>query len=316
MSAYIVKRILISIFVVFAVSIFSFMILQIMPGDPARLALGYEASEEDVQTLREKMNLDKPVVTQYILWVKGVARGDFGQSVIYKQPIDKMMAERVPRTLTLGIPALFIAAPLGIVVGVISAVRRGKPLDQILTFLTTVSMGMPVFWTGILSVFIFSVELKILPLQGYVSPSQDFGQYVYKAILPVFCMALPMIAGIARQTRTNMLDSINQDHIRTARANGLPERSIIFRHALKNAMIPIITVIGMQVRVVIGGSLLVEKVFNVAGLGTILTSSINTRDYIVVMVGVLIISLITVAVNLVVDILYGVIDPRIRLSRR
>lgn len=316
MSAYIIKRILISIFVVFAVSVFSFMILQIMPGDPARLALGYEASEEDVQALREELNLDKPLVTQYFLWIKGVFQGDFGQSVIYKQPINKMMAERVPRTLSLGVPALCIAAPLGILVGVISAVRRGKALDQILTFLTTVSMGMPVFWTGILSVFIFSVWLKILPLQGYVSPSQNFGQYVYKAILPVFCMALPMIAGIARQTRTNMLDSINQDFIRTARANGLSERSVVFKHALKNAMIPIITVIGMQIRVVIGGSLLVEKVFNVAGLGTILTSSINSRDYIVVMVGVLIISLITVAVNLVVDILYGVIDPRIRLSRR
>lgn len=316
MSAYIVKRILISIFVIFAVSVFSFMILQIMPGDPVRLALGYEAAEEDVQALREELNLDKPIVTQYILWIKGVVHGDFGKSVIYKQEINKMMAERVPRTLTLGVPALLISAPLGILVGVISAVRRGKIIDQVLTFLTTVTMGMPVFWTGILSIFIFSVELKILPLQGYVSPSVNFGQYVYKAILPVLCMALPMIAGIARQTRTNMLDSINQDYIRTARANGLSERSVIFKHALKNAMIPIITVIGMQVRVVIGGSLLVEKVFNVAGLGTILTSSINTRDYIVVMVGVLIISLITVVVNLVVDVLYGVIDPRIRLSRR
>lgn len=316
MSAFIVKRIFISIFVIFAVSIFSFMILQIMPGDPARLALGYEASEEDVQALREKLNLDKPIITQYVLWIKGVVQGDFGQSVIYKQPINKMMAERVPRTLTLGIPALLVAAPLGIIVGVISAVRRGKALDQILTFLTTVAMGMPIFWTGILSVFIFSVELKLLPLQGYVSPTEDFGQYVTKAILPVFCMALPMIAGIARQTRTNMLDSINQDYIRTARANGLSERSVVFRHALKNAMIPIITVIGMQIRIVVGGSLLVEKVFNVAGLGSILTSSINSRDYIVVMVGVLIISLITVVVNLIVDILYGVIDPRIRLSRR
>lgn len=287
-----------------------------MPGDPVRLALGYEAAEEDVQALREELNLDKPIVTQYILWIKGVVHGDFGKSVIYKQEINKMMAERVPRTLTLGVPALLISAPLGILVGVISAVRRGKIIDQVLTFLTTVTMGMPVFWTGILSIFIFSVELKILPLQGYVSPSVNFGQYVYKAILPVLCMALPMIAGIARQTRTNMLDSINQDYIRTARANGLSERSVIFKHALKNAMIPIITVIGMQVRVVIGGSLLVEKVFNVAGLGTILTSSINTRDYIVVMVGVLIISLITVVVNLVVDVLYGVIDPRIRLSRR
>ncbi len=292
------------------------MILQIMPGDPVRLALGYEASEEDVQAMREELNLDKPLVTQYFMWINGVLHGDFGKSVIYKQEINKMMAERVPRTLSLGIPALLISAPLGILVGVISSVRRGKAIDQILTFLTTVMMGMPVFWTGILSIFVFSVQLKILPLQGYVSPSVDFGQYVYKAILPVLCMALPLIAGIARQTRTNMLDSINQDYIRTARANGLSERNVVFKHALKNAMIPIITVIGMQVRIVIGGSLLVEKVFNVAGLGSILTSSINTRDYIVVMVGVLIISLITVVVNLVVDVLYGVIDPRIRLSRR
>lgn len=316
MGSFIIKRVLISLFVVFAVSIFSFFIMKIMPGDPARLSLGFEAAEADVQALREEMNLDKPLVTQYVLWINGVLHGDFGESVISHQSIGDIIKERVPRTIALGVPALLVSIPLGIVVGVISAVRRGKALDQILTFLSTLFMGMPVFWTSILSVFLFSIELKLLPLQGYTSPFVDFGQYVTKAILPVLCLALPMIAGLARQTRTNMLDAINQDFIRTARASGLSEGSVIFRHALKNAMIPIISFISVQVRVVIGGSLLVEKVFSVAGLGTTLTTSIAQRDYLIVISCVLIISLITVGVNLIVDILYGIIDPRIRLQRR
>lgn len=316
MVSYIAKRLLIAVFVIFVVSVFAFSLMQIMPGDPARLALGFEASEADVQALREEMNLDKPVVEQYILWIQNMFKGDFGQSVIYKRPVADIIGERLPRTLTIGVCALLVSAPLGILVGVVCAVRRGKLLDQILTFLTTVSLGMPVFWAGILGIMLFAVTFQILPIQGYVAPGENFGDFIHHAILPVACMSLAMISMIARQTRTNMLDSINQDYVRTARANGLGEGSVIYKHALKNALIPIVTTIGMQVRIVIGGSLLVEKLFNIAGIGQLLTTSINQRDYLIVQSCTLIITLFTVGANLVVDILYGFIDPRIRLSRR
>ena len=316
MSTYIIKRLLISVFIVFVVSIFSFSLIQIMPGDPARLALGYEASEEDVQALREEMNLDKPILTQYVLWIQGLFQGDLGRSVIYKQPVSELLAERLPRTVFIGVPALVLAAPIGVLIGIICAVRRGKLSDQILTFLMTLGIGMPVFWLGIIGIYVFAVWLKLLPVQGYTSPLENVGMYVRQAILPVSCMAIGMIAGIARQTRTNMLDSINQDYVRTARANGLTERSVIYKHALKNALIPVVTIIGMQVRIVIGGSLLVEQLFNIAGLGSTLTTAINNRDYLIVQNCTLLIALFTVVANLIVDILYGFIDPRIRLSRR
>ena len=316
MTTYIIRRILISLLVVFLVSVFSFSLLQIMPGDPARLALGYEASEEDVQALREEMNLDKPILTQYYLWLKNLFQGDLGDSVIYKRPVEDMIAERLPRTVSLGVFALVAGIPLGIICGVICAVNRGTFADQGITFAMTMIMGMPVFWIGILAILVFAIWLRILPIQGYTPPTQDFGDFVYHAILPVLCMALGMSASLTRQTRTNVLDSINQDYVRTARANGLSEKSVVYKHALKNALIPVITIVGMQVRVVIGGSLLVEQLFNIPGLGTLLTTALNNRDYMIVQNCTLLISLFTVAANLVVDIAYGFVDPRIRLNRR
>lgn len=316
MTTYIIRRILISLLVVFLVSVFSFSLLQIMPGDPARLALGYEASEEDVQTLRAQMNLDKPILVQYGLWVKNLFKGDLGDSVIYKRPVADMIAERLPRTVNIGICALIVGIPLGILFGILCAVKRGKVVDQIITFLMTVFMGMPVFWMGILGILIFSIWLRVLPIQGYTPPTKDFGDFIYHAILPVMCMSLGMSAGLSRQTRTNILDSITQDYIRTARANGLSEGSVVYKHALKNALIPVITIVGMQVRIVVGGSMLVEQLFNIPGLGTLLTTALNNRDYLIVQNCTLLISLFTVAANLLVDIAYGFVDPRIRLTRR
>ena len=316
MTTHIIRRILISLLVVFLVSVFSFSLLQIMPGDPARLALGYEASEEDVQTLREQMNLDKPILVQYGLWVKNLFKGDLGDSVIYKRPVADMIAERLPRTVNIGICALIVGIPLGIFFGILCAVKRGKVVDQIITFLMTVFMGMPVFWMGILGILIFSIWLRVLPIQGYTPPTKDFGDFIYHAILPVMCMSLGMSAGLSRQTRTNILDSITQDYIRTARANGLSEGSVVYKHALKNALIPVITIVGMQVRIVVGGSMLVEQLFNIPGLGTLLTTALNNRDYLIVQNCTLLISLFTVAANLLVDIAYGFVDPRIRLTRR
>jgi len=316
MLGYLVQRVFISILVVFLVSLFAFSLMQVLPGDPARLALGWEASQDDVDALRKDLNLDKPLLSQYWLWIKNLFNGNFGKSIMYNRPIGDILAERLPRTVAIGIPALIIAVMLGIGSGIISAIRRGKLVDQVLTFLMTMGVGTPVFWVGILGIYVFAIGLKILPIQGFVSPFDDFGKYVHKAILPVFCLSLGLIASVARQTRSNMLEVINQDFIRTARANGIAERSVIFKHALRNALIPIITIIALQMRIVIGGSLLVEQVFNIAGLGSLLTAAIGGRDYLIVQGCVLLISMFTVACNLIVDILYGFVDPRIREAKR
>lgn len=316
MGKFIIKRVLISIIVVFLVSVFAFSLMHILPGDPARLTLGEEASQEDVDALRKELNLDKPVLEQYFIWIGGVFRGDFGRSIQYHRPVLDIMLERLPRTVAIGLPTLVISVIVGLAFGIISAVRRGKVIDQIITFLATIGMGTPVFWLGILGIYVFSMKLGILPIQGFTSPTEDFAKYVHQAILPVFCLSTHQVASISRQTRTNMLDVINQDYIRTARANGIKTSSIIFKHALRNALIPIVTVIAMQVRVVIGGSLIVEQVFNIAGIGQLLQTAVGNRDYLIVQGAVLVISLVTVGCNLLVDILYGVVDPRIRKTQR
>lgn len=316
MLNFLLKRIGISILIVFMVSLFAFSLMHILPGDPARLALGEEASQEDVDALRRELNLDKPLVTQYVLWIEGILKGDFGDSILYNRPVTDMLLEKLPKTVSIGLPALIISATLGIAFGIVSAVKRGKLADQIITFLATIGAGTPTFWIGILCIYFFSLRLKILPIQGWVSPAEDFGQFVLHAILPVFCLSLHLVASVARQTRSNMLDVISQDYIRTARANGISERSVIFRHTLKNTLIPIITIIALQVRVVIGGSLMVEQVFNISGIGYMVKMAIMNRDYLVVQSSVLIISLVTVACNLLVDILYGIINPQVRKSWR
>ena len=316
MGKFIIKRVLISIVVVFLVSVFAFSLMHILPGDPARLSLGEEASQEDVDALREAVNLIKPVLEQYFIWISGIFRGDFGQSIQYHRPVLDIMQERLPRTVAIGLPTLVISTIIGIAFGIISAIRRGKFIDQVITFLATIGMGTPVFWIGILGIYLFAMRLGILPIQGFTSPTEDFAKYVHQAILPVFCLSTHQVASVSRQTRTNMLDVINQDYIRTAKANGIRPSSIVFKHALRNALIPIVTVIAMQVRMVIGGSLIVEQVFNIAGIGQLLQTAVGNRDYLIVQGAVLVISLVTVGCNLLVDILYGVVDPRIRKTQR
>lgn len=314
MVTYIIRRVLISLLIVFLISIFAFSLMHVLPGDPARISLGEEASQEAVDELRAEWNLDKPLLTQYWLWVSGIFTKDFGESYAFNRPVYDIISERLPRTLAIGVPAIVIAAIFGVCFGILSAVKRGKWLDQVLTVISTLGLGTPSFWLGIFCIYVFALELKWFPVQGFTSPSKDFAKYVYMAILPVFCMSFQLQASVARQTRSNMLEVVNQDYIRTARANGLSETRIIFRHALKNALIPVVTIIGLQVRIAIGGSLIVENVFNIPGIGNMLTTGVINRDYVLVQTGVLIVSLFTVGCNLLVDILYGFIDPRIRES--
>ena len=311
---FIVKKVLLSIVTVFAISIFAFLIMQMTPGDPVRAMLGAEADEEIVEATRTELNLDKPLVVQYTLWLRNALRGDFGTSLVLNQDIGETLATRIPVTLSLTIPALIISLVLGILIGVLCAVHRGSALDQIMTVLMTTMNGIPVFWIGIMMMYFFGVKLGWLPLMGYTSPFEDFGQYVAKAVMPVTIMAFGPLSSIARQVRTNMLEVINQDYIRTARANGLSESSVKYKHALKNSLIPVITLIALQVRSLVGGSLLGEQVFSIAGMGRLIMVSVMNKDYLVVQATVFVISLFVVVCNLILDISYGLVDPRIRLT--
>ena len=311
---FIVKKVLLSIVTVFAISIFAFLIMQMTPGDPVRAMLGAEADEAIIEATRTELNLDKPLVVQYTLWLKHALRGDFGTSLVLNQDIGEILATRIPVTLSLTIPALIISLILGILIGVLCAVHRGSALDQIMTVLMTTMNGIPVFWIGIMMMYFFGVKLGWLPLMGYTSPFEDFGQYVAKAVMPVTIMAFGPLSSIARQVRTNMLEVINQDYIRTARANGLSENSVKYKHALKNSLIPVITLIALQVRSLVGGSLLGEQVFSIAGMGRLIMVSVMNKDYLVVQATVFVISLFVVACNLILDISYGLVDPRIRLT--
>lgn len=311
---FIVKKVLLSIVTVFAISIFAFLIMQMTPGDPVRAMLGAEADEAIVEATRTELNLDKPLVVQYVLWLKNALRGDFGTSLVLNQDIGEILATRIPVTLSLTVPALIISLILGILIGVLCAVHRGSFLDQVMTVLMTTMNGIPVFWIGIMMMYFFGVKMGWLPLMGYTSPFEDFGQYVAKAVMPVTIMAFGPLSSIARQVRTNMLEVINQDYIRTARANGLPEGSVKYKHALKNSLIPVITLIALQVRSLVGGSLLGEQVFSIAGMGRLIMVSVMNKDYLVVQATVFVISLFVVACNLILDISYGLVDPRIRLN--
>lgn len=311
---FIVKKVLLSIVTVFAISIFAFLIMQMTPGDPVRAMLGAEADEEIVEATRTELNLDKPLVVQYTLWLRNALRGDFGTSLVLNQDIGEILATRIPVTLSLTIPALIISLVLGILIGVLCAVHRGSALDQIMTVLMTTMNGIPVFWIGIMMMYFFGVKLGWLPLMGYTSPFEDFGQYVAKAVMPVTIMAFGPLSSIARQVRTNMLEVINQDYIRTARANGLSESSVKYKHALKNSLIPVITLIALQVRSLVGGSLLGEQVFSIAGMGRLIMVSVMNKDYLVVQATVFVISLFVVVCNLILDISYGLVDPRIWLT--
>jgi peptide/nickel transport system permease protein len=296
------------------VTILSFSILHIIPGDPAAIMLGAEASQEQIDTLRHELLLDQPLASQYWHWLSQVFTGDFGKSLKYGEPVRKIIAERIPVTLNLSIIALILSVILGITAGVICAVRRGGILDSAVTVLANLGIAVPAFWLAILGIYFFGLKLGWLPIQGYVSPFDDFWLSIRKSVMPVICLAIPSIAVLARQTRSSMLDVIRQDYIRTAWSKGLSERAIVMVHALKNALIPIVTLLGLQLRLVVGGSVVVETVFNIPGMGRLIVNSTFDKDFVTVQAVTLVIAIVVLFANLLVDISYGWLDPRIRYS--
>jgi len=308
----ITRRVIQTFAVLIIVTFIVFLLLYLIPGDPARTMLGIEASAQDVAAFRSQLGLDRPMMVQFGSWLFHVLQGDLGRSIQFHQPVSHLISTRLPVTIYIGILALILSAILGVGAGVISAVRRGTVLDQAITVFANLGVAVPVFWLGILGIYLFALQLGWLPVQGYTSPFENLASSLQQIIMPVLCLAMVPLATLARQSRSAMLEVIQQDYIRTAWSKGLKERRIIIYHALRNAMIPIVTVLGLSVRYVVSGSVLIETVFNIPGMGRLIVSGVFNKDFILVQGCVLIVALAIAITNLAVDISYAFIDARIR----
>jgi peptide/nickel transport system permease protein len=310
--SYIIRRVIQTIVVLFIISIICFILVHLIPGDPVNVMLGLQADQARIAQVRAELGLDRPLPIQYITWMVNAFQFDFGTSIRYSEEVSKLFLQRFPITLYLSFLALIISIIFGISVGIISAIRRGSILDQVLVALATLGLCVPVFWLGILGIYFFGLRLDWLPIQGWISPTDNFVDSLKHTILPVILLAIGSLAITARQTRSSMLEVIRQDYMRTAASKGLSERVIVLKHALKNALIPVVTLIGLQVRLLLGGSVIVETVFNIPGMGRLLVDSAFNKDFFVVQGGVLVLGAVVCIVNLLVDLSYGWLDPRIR----
>jgi peptide/nickel transport system permease protein len=316
MTTYVIRRILQALIVLLIVTFLVFVVMRLLPGDPILMLISSqqkaEVTQEYIDQLKHEAGLDRSIMIQYFDWMGGIFRGDFGKSIFSNDPVTKEITRRIPISLYLGIWAFVISLLVGIPLGVICTVRRGTWLDTTITVLANTGITIPNFWLGFLLIYLFALILKWLPVQGFTSPFTNFSLSTRQIIMPVICEALFPIASNVRQTRSAMLEVMGQDYIRTAWSKGLRERSVIIRHALKNGLMPVITLAGMGLGGIIGGSVLIETVFNIPGLGRLAVTAVLNKDYPYVQAVTLLVAVVVVMANLLVDIAYGWLDPRIR----
>ena len=310
MQVYIARRLLQTVYVLIAMSVFIFVFMRQVPGDPAMMRLGLEASDEAVEQEQRRLGLDKPIYEQYFKWVRNAMRGDFGNSWITYQPALGLVWEKFKRTVPLALSALLIGLLIAIPLGIISGIKPYSWIDNLATSFALLGVAIPSFWVGIMLILLFAVRLGWLPTSGYGPPGGEL-QLKY-LILPSVALGIQLSAGLARFMRSGMLDVMGTDYIRTARSKGLAEHRVILGHALKNALLPVVTIFALQFGGLLGGALVTEQVFRWPGVGMLLVSAISNRDYGVAQAAVLFIALIYVAANLVADLAYGFLDPRIR----
>jgi peptide/nickel transport system permease protein len=308
----VVRRLMATIPVMGVVAIAVFALLHVTPGDPATIIAGDYATPDEVARIRTKLGLDQPFVTQVVLWLGQVVRGDLGTSIFSGLPVTTLIGQRAEATTVLAIYALIISVGLGVPLGVLAAWRRGSWVDRLVMIIAVSGFSMPVFWMGFLLVYVFSLWLGWLPVQGYVSLRESVVACLRHLTLPAVTLSCIYLALIARMTRASMLGVLDEDYIRTAFAKGLPPRRVLVRHALRNAALPVVTIIGIGFALLIGGAVVTESVFAIPGLGRLTVDAIVRRDYPVIQGVVLVVSGVYVLINLVIDLLYVVIDPRIR----
>ncbi len=315
MWKYVLRRVGISLLLLFMVATILFFSIHLLPGDPILLILGGDAAQptpEQIEMVRVRLGLDKPLWLQYATWLKRVSQGDLGQSLVDERLVARDLANRLPRTLQLVIPATLLATALGVPLGMFAARRRGRLADPAASAIALLGFSMPVFVVGMLLVVVFSMELGWLPPTGYVQFGEDPKGFLRHLILPVLALSAAPMAITMRMTRSSFLEQSALDYVRTARAKGLPEPTVAWRHVLRNALLPVVTVIGLQAGSMFAGAVLVEYIFSWPGLNTLLLNSISTRDYPIIQGVVLLAAAMFVLVNLLTDLCYAVINPRIR----
>lgn len=316
MGTYITRRILQMILVLLIVSVFVFLMVRLLPGDPILMYLTrHEVEEitfEQVEHIRHELGLDRHLVVQYFDWFGHAIRGDLGNSIITRTSVANEVMRRLPITLHIGMLAFIISTIIGIPMGVIAAVRRGTWIDTLVTSLGNLGVTVPIFWLGILLIYLVGTKVMWWPIYGYISPFEDFWLNTQQITLPVFCLAVVPIASSVRLTRSSMLEVMRQDYIRTAWSKGLKERAIISRHALKNGLIPVVTLKGISLAHIVGGSILVETVFSITGMGRYAVEGLFSQDYSIVQGVMLVTAVVVLVSNLIIDLSYGWLDPRIR----
>jgi len=312
MLGYIVRRFLATIPVMAVVAVVVFMLLRLTTGDPAAIIAGDNATSQDVAAIRTKLGLDRPIAQQFIIWIGNVLRGDFGESFFFKKQVADLIVERFEPTLALATCTLVLAVSTAVPVGVLAAWRRGTWIDRAVMGLSVLGFSVPVFVIGYVLIYLVAIQLGWLPVQGYQRLAEGFPGFIERLILPSVTLAIIYIALIARITRASVLEVLNADHVRTARAKGLGEFPVLLRHVLRNAAVPIVTVIGLGIALLIGGVVVTESVYAIPGLGRLTVDAVLARDYPTVQAVILLFSAVYVVINLLVDLTYTFLDPRIR----
>ena len=314
MGRFIVRRLLASIPVLFLVSLITFGLLWLVPGDPASIFLDASATEEALARVRRELGLDRPFLLRMGEWYLRLFQGDLGTSLLLNRSVTSAIFERLPVTLSLTGLAFLFSVLLGVAAGMLAAVRHGRMADQSMMTLALLGLSIPEFWLGLVLIWLVAVLLPIFPPGDYVAFATNPLQWARHIALPTFTLACVQMGFVARMTRSSMLEVLGQDFVRTARAKGLPEPYVVIRHGLVNAMVPIVTVMGIMVGALLGGAVVVEQVFSIPGMGRLIIGAVLSRDFPLIQGGLLFLALIYLLVNLVVDLLYGVIDPRVRLE--
>jgi peptide/nickel transport system permease protein len=312
MLTFIGKRVLQLIPTLFFVSVIIFSLQQLLPGDPATIMAGEDRDPAVIAQIRRQYRLDQPIPVQYVYWVKGVLTGDFGESMRIKQPVRSLILEKLPVTLQLGLMAIVIAVTIGVSAGIVSAVKKGTVWDYAANVFALWGLSTPNFWLGIMLIFLFSVELGWLPASGYVPLTEDWRQSLASTIMPAFVLGNAIAAVLMRHTRSAMLQALGSDYVRTARAKGLFERAVVLKHAMRNALTPVITLGALELGTLLSGAVLTEQIFTIPGFGKLIVDAVFNRDYAVVQGVVLVTATIYITLNLIADIAYVLVNPRLR----
>jgi peptide/nickel transport system permease protein len=312
MTQYIIRRLIYSIFIIWGCATIVFFMLRLVPGDPVSAMLGVEYTPQAAAQLRKNLGLDKPIYVQYVTWMGDVLHGDLGKSIDTRQPVRDQIVSAFPKTLSITILGFLFGAVVAVPMGLLAALKRDSVFDWVASISTFIGISLPTFWFGIVFILLFAVEFRWFPSVGYVSPSDGIWPWFKHLILPGLAAGVGEAAILMRFVRAGLLEVLGTDYVRTARAKGLPARSVILNHAMRNSMIPVVTVAGLSLAGLLGGLVITETVFAISGIGRLLTTAIFAKDYPIVQGVILLITFCFVMANLVVDILYTFLDPRIR----